>query len=107
MSWTKENIKNQKGKTFLITGANNYAGKTEPVNGELYQGYRINSEGVANLVFDENPLSSRNGYPELTAEGNPHNYEIGKRYNLKIKLPLIFGSKRIITSKEATNYSSE
>lgn len=70
---------------------------------ETYQGYRDDlSDGERIFVFDEKPREERLGGPNYALSGDPRMYkdlEIGDKYRLKIREPLM-GSNRLIYTED-------
>ena len=60
---------------------------------ETYQGYRDNSaDGERTFIFDEQTLKEREDGPNYALLGNPRMYknlEIGNKYTLEIKEPVL------------------
>ena len=77
-------------------------GNSVETNCETYQGYRDNStDGERIFVFDEQTLKEREDGPNYALFGNPKMYknlEIGNKYTLEIREPLI-GSNKLISTE--------
>jgi len=86
-----------------LAGGVNYLNKNVDVmerRGEIYQGYSsFKNYGFNLLVFDDEPLSEREGKPDLRVVGDPDGLEIGEKYDVKYKVPRWFGEKILVDAK--------
>jgi len=91
-----------------VSGINYGFGNTRTENNVVYQGYNANKgEGINRLVFDEKPLTDRNGLPELVVDGDPRGLDIGKKYNVTIESPRWFGNDFVSKIEKTINYFSK
>lgn len=91
----------------VVSGINYGFGNTKIEDDLLYQGYNYMGEGVERLVFDEKPLTERNGLPELVVSGNSRGLEIGKKYNVTVESPKWFGDDFVSKIEESISYFSK